>query len=198
MEVGGSVLSTMEGGIAVSALRLTADATVTGRYFGADYVVHIPAGTFPNAGQSTAVFMVPGATFQYVREGRERHGMSRPDVGLFVDRADDTRLMADVLLGIGRHVAPVPDAHFQLDRCLQMNPTGFRREILYTGGSRGTVTFQYREFMHDMARPAFSQELSYDLAAGNEIGFRGARIRIVNVSNTGLRFVVLRPLANPS
>ena len=51
---------------------------------------------------------------------------------------------------------------------------GFHRELIYGGVSRGTITLTYREYANDMARPAFTQELNYDLADGEEIGFRGA------------------------
>lgn len=73
---------------------------------------------------------------------------------------------------------------------------GLRREILYSGGAKRTITLQYREYVNNLARPAFSQELSYDLTDGNEIGFKGARIRVLKVSNTGVRYVVLRQMTD--
>lgn len=70
----------------------------------------------------------------------------------------------------------------------------FKRELIYSGISQNTVSILYREFKNDFARPAFSQELKYDLAQGNEIGFRGARFQVIKATNTGIRYKVLRPL----
>ena len=50
-------------------------------------------------------------------------------------------------------------------------------------------------FSDDMARPAFTQDLTYDLADGDEIGFRGARIKVLKATNTAITYVVLKPLA---
>lgn len=70
----------------------------------------------------------------------------------------------------------------------------FKRELIYSGVSGGVVRISYREFSGDLARPAFTQELTYDLADGDEIGFRGARFRVVKATNTTIHYVVIRPL----
>jgi hypothetical protein len=193
VEIGGSVLSTKEVGITVANLRLSAEAILTGKRAGADYLITIPAGTFPTA-RFSDLYPVGGATFRYAREKGERRGLSKPDISIYLDPNDDTVLMARLSFGFSKQDLVVSAAKFTLDRCLLTEIKGFRQEILYSGGGKGTVTLQYREYMNDYARPAFSQELSYDLADGNEIGFKGARIRVIKVSNTGIRYVVLKPL----
>ena len=45
-----------------------------------------------------------------------------------------------------------------------------------------------------MARPAFSQELKYDLGEGQVIGFKGARFEVVKATNLGITYRVLRHL----
>ena len=45
-----------------------------------------------------------------------------------------------------------------------------------------------------MARPAFSQDLKFDLSQGDEIAYKGARFKVVKANNVGLSFIVLRPL----
>lgn len=68
----------------------------------------------------------------------------------------------------------------------------FRREILYQGAGGGVLRLLYREFSNDMARPAFSQELTYDLVSGEEttVAFRACRIRVLSAGNEGIRYVV--------
>ena len=70
----------------------------------------------------------------------------------------------------------------------------FKRELVYAGVSQNTISILYREFQNDFARPAFSQELKYDLAQGNEIGFRGARFQVLKATNTSIRYKVLRAM----
>lgn len=58
------------------------------------------------------------------------------------------------------------------------------------GVARGIVSLEYRELSGNMVRPALTQRLTYDLADGDVIGIRGARIKVLSANNTGIRYVV--------
>jgi hypothetical protein len=45
-----------------------------------------------------------------------------------------------------------------------------------------------------MARPAFNQDLKYDLNDGAVIGFRGARFEVIKATNTEIKFRTISPL----
>ncbi|MDR7232796.1 hypothetical protein J2X45_003906 [Caulobacter sp. BE264] len=81
---------------------------------------------------------------------------------------------------------------------LDLGPDGYRVQLLYTGASGGVVTLSYREFMRDLSRPAFTQALTYDLSSGDEIGFRGARIKVTSATNVSMTYTVLKPLDAPT
>lgn len=70
----------------------------------------------------------------------------------------------------------------------------FKRELVYSGVAQNTISILYREFSDNIARPAFSQELKYDLAQGNIIGFKGARFEVIKATNTELVYKVVKPL----
>ncbi len=70
----------------------------------------------------------------------------------------------------------------------------FKKELVYGGLSQKTISISYREFSDGTARPAFTQELKYDLTEGNEIGFRGARFLVIKASNTMLKYKVTKAL----
>jgi hypothetical protein len=70
----------------------------------------------------------------------------------------------------------------------------FRRELVYGGVSQKTISISYREFLDGTARPAFSQDLKYDLTEGDVIGYRGARFQILKAGNTSIRYKVLNQL----
>jgi hypothetical protein len=69
--------------------------------------------------------------------------------------------------------------------------TKFRRELIYGGILNNVITITYREFSDNYARPAFQQELKYDISHESVIGFKGARIQIINATNTRVKYKVL-------
>lgn len=72
--------------------------------------------------------------------------------------------------------------------------TSFKRELVYSGVSQNTISILYREFKDDMARPAFTQELKYDLTQSRSIGYKGARFEIERATNISITYKVLRSL----
>lgn len=70
----------------------------------------------------------------------------------------------------------------------------FRRELVYTGRSGQTISILYREYSDDMARPAFSQQLQYDIDKDPVIGYQGARFKVLSATNTEVSFEVLEQL----
>jgi len=50
----------------------------------------------------------------------------------------------------------------------------------------------YREFKDNLARPAFTQEVTYDLQIGDEIGFKGARFKILEANNTQIKYIAIK------
>jgi hypothetical protein len=69
-------------------------------------------------------------------------------------------------------------------------PGSLKKELLYNGKSGKTIKVTYREFVDSMARPAFYQNLEYDLAESRDIGFRDIRITVIEATNSFIRFVV--------
>lgn len=72
-----------------------------------------------------------------------------------------------------------------------LSPGYFQRELIYNGGSGSVIIIKYREFINDLARPAFTQDLTYDLSKSDIIGFRGARIRVLEADNISVKYKIL-------
>ena len=49
----------------------------------------------------------------------------------------------------------------------------------------------YREFSNDIARAAFSVDVEYDLNDGDVIGYKGAKLKILESSNTSIKYKVI-------
>jgi hypothetical protein len=71
------------------------------------------------------------------------------------------------------------------------NKEYFRQEFIYNGKSNNTVKFIYREFFENIARPAFTQELVYDINEDKVIGFKGLRIEVISCSNVNIEYKIV-------
>jgi hypothetical protein len=67
----------------------------------------------------------------------------------------------------------------------------FQQTLLYNGKIGTRITLGYREFVNDLARPAFSNEVTYDLSESTTLGYKGAIIEIVKATNTEITYKIL-------
>ena len=75
---------------------------------------------------------------------------------------------------------------------VDVNRPSFVQEFIYNGRYEDNLKFIYREFSDDLARPAFTQEVQYDLGAGNQIGFKNLLIEVINATNTNISYKVIQ------
>lgn len=70
----------------------------------------------------------------------------------------------------------------------------FKEELIYAGRAGNVIRVAYKEYKGNesfyLARPAFFQELVYDLGSSDIIVFRGYRIKVLNANNEGILFIV--------
>jgi hypothetical protein len=70
-------------------------------------------------------------------------------------------------------------------------------EILFQGAAGGVLRLLYREFVNDLARPSFSQELTYDYTSGasTSVSVKEGEIGIRRAGNDGIDYVIVKGLA---
>jgi hypothetical protein len=68
----------------------------------------------------------------------------------------------------------------------------FKQEFVYNGKIGNNLKFLYREYKDSMIRASFNQEINYNLDDGNIVGFKGARIEVVETTNTSITYKVLK------
>ncbi len=71
------------------------------------------------------------------------------------------------------------------------SPESFKVELLYLGKSGGDIRISYREYKDDIARPAFYQELTYNLSQSDVIRYKSFRIKVSRSTNEEIEFVVV-------
>lgn len=80
---------------------------------------------------------------------------------------------------------------FQKSNTPSRSDHSFKSQIIYSGLSEKTLRAVYREFSDDYARPAFSQELQYNLDESKTISYKTLRIEIIKATNSLVEFKVL-------
>lgn len=67
----------------------------------------------------------------------------------------------------------------------------YKQELIYGGKVGNVVKFTYREYIGNLARPSFFQDLEYDIEESNIIGFKGIRMKILKTTNTFIQYEVI-------
>lgn len=194
-EIGTSMVATAKRYVS-PGIRLSAGINHQGTYNMYPYGLSIPAGPLYQAATDSA-----GTFFEAPQEIEYRAYTGRVIKvrgGVYVPNASPAATEV-YWLATNNESVPLNDDHpgitFQPTTTVERwGEESFKRELVYGGVSQNTITVLYREFMNDMARPAFSQELKYDLSKGDVIGYRGARFQVLNVTNTTIRFKTLKHL----
>ncbi|HUP25547.1 MAG TPA: hypothetical protein VNB06_21725 [Thermoanaerobaculia bacterium] len=71
---------------------------------------------------------------------------------------------------------------------------GFRKELIYQGVSGNVIRLAYREYAENMARPAYQQDVTYNLEPGQvtEVRFQGALLEIFDANNNEIDYRVVK------
>lgn len=83
------------------------------------------------------------------------------------------------------------DASFEIVRRASTRETSFQQTLIYSGRVGNKINIGYREFSNNSARPAFNNDVEYDLSASTTIGYKGAQIEILKADNSGITYKVL-------
>ncbi len=83
------------------------------------------------------------------------------------------------------------ELEYSTDKITNVSPNYKQYTLIYIGKVENKITLGYREFIGDTARPAFSNDVTYDLSKSNVLGYKGARIEVLDATNTGISYKVL-------
>jgi hypothetical protein len=75
---------------------------------------------------------------------------------------------------------------------LLLSDNSFQQTLIYSGKIGNKIKIGYREFSNNQARPAFNNDVDYDLDESKTIGYKGARIEIIEATNEFVKFKVLQ------
>lgn len=74
----------------------------------------------------------------------------------------------------------------------------YKKDVLYQGKIGNKINISFREFYNGLARPAFTQNIEYELDANGTavIGFQGLRINVLKATNVDIEYIVIKGYAD--
>lgn len=84
------------------------------------------------------------------------------------------------------------EREFQREQRRVASENSFQQTLIYSGRVGDRINIAYRESSGSYARPAYSNDVEYDLSESDIIGYRGAEIRIIEATNTSITYLVIR------
>lgn len=75
---------------------------------------------------------------------------------------------------------------------LAQSDESFQQTLIYSGKVGQKINIGYREFSSNKARPAFNNDVEYDLSQSKKIGYKGALLEIIEATNQNITYKILK------
>lgn len=102
----------------------------------------------------------------------------------------DTRQICGVTTFNLKSCVNAPDA--RLITVNTIDDRAFQQTLIYSGRVGNKINIGYREFSGNVARPAFNNDVEYDLSESKFIGYRGAELELLEATNRSITYRVIR------
>ena len=107
-------------------------------------------------------------------------------------RKSDNAICAVSLLGTAPNINCKKGMNFEKKNWVTSRSQGFQQTLLYNGKVGNKINIGYREFSSDMARPAFNNDVEYDLSESKQIGYKGALLEVIEANNQMIKYKVIK------
>lgn len=85
-----------------------------------------------------------------------------------------------------------PASSIQRQKSNGYSADSFQQTLIYNGKVGNKINIGYRESSDKYARPAFSNNVEYDLSESRVIGYKGAQLKILEATNQHIKYEVLQ------
>ena len=146
------------------------------------------------AGDFLYTARIEGVTAYCTERGTFQVILGPAKTSCFTDRDGDGRLdQVKIAADVKWWAADVsPAVKFHSAELTIPRPDAMKRELIYQGFSKGVLKLAYREYINDMARPAFFQDATYEIETfPAEVSFKASRLQILRAGNSGIEYKVL-------
>ncbi|MDG4717798.1 MULTISPECIES: hypothetical protein [Thalassospira] len=84
------------------------------------------------------------------------------------------------------------DGQMRVEELSARDNQSVQQTLIYSGSVGKKINISYREFNDGLARDAFTNDVEYDMGESNIIGYKGARIEVLDYDNRTIKFKVLK------
>lgn len=111
-----------------------------------------------------------------------------PPNSLLVRKSDQSLC----IMTIYNIVSSCKKVDFERKNWSSISRDSFQQNLIYNGKVGQKINIGYREFSSDIARPAFSNNVEYDLSESSQIGYKGALIEVLDANNQEIKYTVIK------
>ena len=124
----------------------------------------------------------------YSANGVTRGVLADPIQALALGKTENSRLCVVTTLG----AKECYEGDYERKKQLSERGNGFQQTLIYSGRIGNKINIGYREFSNNTARPAFNNDVEYDLSSSNTIGYKGAMLEIIKADNSSITYKLIR------
>lgn len=88
-------------------------------------------------------------------------------------------------------------AKFERRKVVVSEENSLQQTLIYSGRIGNKLNIDYREIYSGRARPAFDNRVEYNLDDSKIIGYKGARIEVLDANNQQITYRLLKNFENP-
>ncbi|MBR9901948.1 MAG: hypothetical protein GYB19_18030 [Rhodospirillales bacterium] len=105
----------------------------------------------------------------------------------------------NIICGVSIYGGKVCDSNQPFTRTKRpsLEADGFQQTLIYSGKVGTKINIGYREFSNSYARPAFNNDVEYDLSESQIIGYKGSELEILDATNRNITFKLIRNFNTP-
>ncbi len=124
----------------------------------------------------------------YDKGGITKAAIADPPSAIAVEKGQTSRLR---VVTVYSYAPESYEASFAEGTRLSKRHDSFQQTLIYSGRIGSKVNISYREFSNNTARPAFNNDVEYDLDSSKVIGYKGARLEILDANNSSITFKLI-------
>jgi len=124
----------------------------------------------------------------YSAVGVVRGGFSDPIKALALEKQEGSEICVITVFG----GSACYQGEYERKKQLSERGNSFQQTLIYSGRVADKINVGYREFSNSTARPAFNNDVEYDLSSSNIIGYKGALIEVIKADNSSITFKLIR------
>ena len=149
-------------------------------------------GFYPEAGESKNdkyySFIIGDGKNSFMQFGtfKKRIAITDPIKNIAISESDGKFCMVTIF----NLKSCIKDVDFREDERIDENINSFQQTLIYSGLVGDKINIGYREFSSSAARPAFGNDVEYDLSIDNIIAYKGAEIKVIEANNKKITYIV--------